>query len=454
MKKIIVSTLATLMIFTAAPNGATASGPIPVTTQINGDVRQVNLFPLANNKVLVTWVDFEGPSAWLRTRVVKNTSTILAQNTVNSAAASYDWGRSIFPNITKNAKNQFFATWTVNKSTGDQNIQSVLGATSNDGVSWSDPFSVIPDITFAGSPSVCERESEMLDCGFTAISSAIDDQGKLAVIFSRKLSETKERIFAVATSNKNSWPTPTILGTVGQLRDVNIVGLTKGFATNYMNYGSASNCSIYVNFYGWGKSTWTKTQRASWRPVNTVVNSRWVQRDSELLTLVMGSEITSGGIYMRNFDVAKGAWSGLSREIQPAKPSIVYQNIRVGTVGEKLFVSYVTFNQITAQSTLILSSQDSNLSNVVTKVALKAKDQIDQVGFTATALGEGAFTFNTAGKGYFVSLKSAKARLVDTTLSHPNLDAAVATGKGSLLVAFTSRTDNSVQLVLSQVALK
>lgn len=363
------------------------------------NVREPKVFSTKTGSVLVSWVEEIQNKNWLKAKVVRTNDTQTQTVSVNKVPATNNMDLGLLPKIVGNDSNQYFAVWAMKSVIEGKLNQRIVGTTSTGGLQWSDPFVIVPNTEFSGDIEECSFDPFRNDCGFGMLNAAIDDKGRLAVLVSRKSGEYSSSIWAAATSSRFSWPELNRLGSVWQLRDMNIVGLDNGFATSYMNYSKASSCAVYVNFFGWGKQEWSDTLRATFRSANTVIRSQWVQRDENTLSLAMASEITAGGVFIRNFNPNTLKWVGLSQQIEPAKEKLVYQNITAEAYGDDFAIGYVTYNQETGISTAKLATQSGPTGTFKISSVTALNDQINPLMVAATKNMTPVFAYQALGLG-------------------------------------------------------
>jgi hypothetical protein len=371
-----------------------------------------NILNLGSGKVLVTWVDEMLGENWLRARVIRADDSLSDQVTLNGSTAASNVGYQTSPTVAGNSKGKVFATWIEQTIEADHVVQTVKGVTSTDGITWSSPFVVIPAATFDTYTGTCDMDSDMNNCGYIHLTNAVDGQGNLAVIVAKRFDRSTTRIYVTATKDSSNWPRLHRIGTVNDLRDASVVGLTSGFVTNHMNYVGGSSCGVYLSIFSVADETWSSPITGSIRMANTVIHSQVIQRDAKTITLAMAAELEVGGLYFRNLNLTNKTWSSSSKEILPAKDRFVYQNLRVAKTGSGMAIGFVTYDQKIGRSYANLATQTSLNSAFKTSVLSNSGDQIDPLFISATTTGTPVYAYMgsggpglVAGSGLSKSLK-------------------------------------------------
>ncbi|MFM8927688.1 MAG: hypothetical protein ACKOFA_05760 [Rhodoluna sp.] len=384
-----------------AASDPAVTNPIELTLEKaqNAAVASSKIFKTETGSVLVSWVEERDSKNWLKTKILRNNNELSRTVTVTHYPPGSEAVSSLPPVIVANKSNNYFAVWVVASKKADIRYQRIVGSKSIGGLKWSKPFVVIPNTALTRDRDSCRHEQELGGCGFARINAAIDEVGNLAVLVAENPREYTTTIWATATSRSDSWPERTKLGKVSELRNMDVVGLDYGFAANYMNYLGGRNCAVFVNFFGRDDRLWSKPMRATFIPHNTVINSQWVQRDVNTLTLVLAAEIDFGGLYYRNFDLRTMAWVSLSKTIQPPKSEYVYQNITAKASGENLSIGYVSYDRTARLSRANLAIQNGVDGKFSTGVVASDRDQINPIFLDVASDGEPVFGYQGQGIG-------------------------------------------------------
>jgi hypothetical protein len=234
------------------------------------------------------------------------------------------------------------------------------------------------------------------------------------------------------------WPAMKQLGTVINQGQNEIVGLTTGFAVSWTDYIGGESCSTKAAYFDPKNSKWGSTLLAQNIQKNTVMSSKWVQRDGETLTLVMGSENEQGGISVRNFSLTTKKFSGAIKVIAPNETDVVFQKISAAAKGKAMVIGYTTYNQVSAASQARMILQRSTTGTYSSKIVENGVEQIDPVATGFSKAGTGFFVYNEAGKptnltmakGSYTPLdlpgKTSIAYTEDVSISSTDMLAAVS----------------------------
>jgi hypothetical protein len=172
-----------------------------------------------------------------------------------------------------------------------------------------------------------------------------------------------------------------------------IVSLTSGFAVSYTDYLSNDTCSIKVALYDGETSEWGPTMIAKNLNENTVINSKWIQRSSKTLTLVISAQ-NFGGIVIKHYRLSTNTWAGSGRVARVGEESIVFQQIAVATKGWQIAIGYITYNQTNGVSQARILVQKTVTGSFTHKVL-----QSGEGGIHPVSAG-----FNKSGNAFFAYL--------------------------------------------------
>jgi hypothetical protein len=397
MKKSIVFLVAlALSIAIASPGSAVDSAitsvkKVTVNTSSGFAVRGAQGLPLANGNTLVSWVEeIDMDNTHLRTKLVSATNKVGKVQTLTSSSAFVSMIGDASPQLVVNKKGQLFAAW-VQRTTKDNVVsEKVVGRTSTNVTTWSKLFDVTS--TLPVTAEMCDDETNA-DCGFTKLQAAIDDTGRVGVLLGFSSSEGFIEYKVSATSNTANWPALKLLGSLETQMASEIVSLTSGFAVSYTDYLSNDTCSIKVALYDGETSEWGPTMIAKNLNENTVINSKWIQRSSKTLTLVISAQ-NFGGIDIKHYRLFTNTWAGSGRVARVGEESIVFQQIAVATKGWQIAIGYITYNQTNGVSQARILVQKTVTGSFTHKVL-----QSGEGGIHPVSAG-----FNKSGNAFFAYL--------------------------------------------------
>jgi hypothetical protein len=397
MKKSIVFLVAlALSIAIASPGSAVDSAitsvkKVTVNTSSGFEVRGAQGLPLANGNTLVSWVEeIDMDNIHLRTKLVSATNKVGKVQTLTSSAAFVSMIGDSYPQLVVNKKGKLFAAW-VQRTTKDNVVSDkVVGRTSTNGTTWSKLFDVTS--TLPVTAEMCDFKTNA-DCGFTKLQAAIDDTGRVGVLVGFSSSEGFIEYRVSATSNTANWPALKLLGSLETQMASEIVSLTSGFAVSYTDYLSNDTCSIKVALYDGETSEWGPTMIAKNLNENSVINSKWIQRSSKTLTLVISAQ-NFGGIVIKHYRLSTNTWAGSGRVARVGEASIVFQQIAVSTQGWQIAIGYITYNQTNGVSQARILVQKTVTGSFTHKVL-----QSGEGGIHPVSAG-----FNKSGNAFFAYL--------------------------------------------------
>jgi hypothetical protein len=347
MKKLSVLLL-TAALFTSTLSAAGASTPAVsdvkkiTVARITGNVGAAQTIPLPGDRNLVAWSEeVKSGSFWFRTRLLSSKDKFGRAITLNKSMAHSPFFNDTAPKVVANKKGRLFAAWIKRTKKNSVVTDQVIGRTSSNGTTWSKEFAVTKPLRVTATN--CDDFSAA-NCGYSDFKIAIDESGRLAILLGSSSAARKIDFRVAATKNSAKWPTLKFLGSVRDQRTSEVVGLVSGFAVSYMDY-TGESCASRVALFNPKTSKWSSTLTAQNIPVNTVVYSSWVQRDSNTLSLVLNSEITQGGIGIRDYNLKTNKWIGATRTLVPSEESVVFQRFEVATKGTAVIIAYTTYNQ-------------------------------------------------------------------------------------------------------------
>jgi hypothetical protein len=365
MKKLFVLLL-TAALFTSTLSAAADTAPAIshveriLVAKINGVAGFSETIPLPGDRNLVTWSEERANGVfWLKTRLLDSKNRFSKVITLNKAAAHSPFYNDTAPRVVANKKGQLFAAWIKRTVKGTVTTDQILGRTSKNGTTWSKEFAVTKPLRVTGRN--CEDFSTA-NCGYSDFKIAIDESGRLAVMVGSSSALRKIDFRVAATKNSAKWPNLKFLGTVRDQRESEIVGLAAGFAVSYMDY-TGESCASRVALFNPKTSKWTNTLTAQNITINTVVYSRWIQRDANTLSIVFNSEIERGGIGIRNYNLKTNKWSGSVRTLVPSEEKVVFQRFEVAARGAAVMIAYTTYNQdsgVTQNRMVLLRSKTAS----------------------------------------------------------------------------------------------
>jgi hypothetical protein len=369
MKKLSV-VLVTAALFTSTISGASAATPaisntkqIPIVKITNG-IWAAETFSLSGGRTLVAWAEAGKSNAlWFRTRIMNSKDKFGKVIQLNKAAAFSALYQETAPKIVANKKGMLFAAWIKRTKKGSTVTDQIIGRTSTNGTTWSKEFAATKPLKVTGTR--CD-DFDSPNCGYLRHEIAIDESGRLAVLVGSSSARFKVDFRVSATRTSSKWPTPKSLGTVREQRATEIVGLSSGFAVSYTDY-TGKSCATRVALFNAKTSKWSATMTAQNIPVNTVVYSKWVQRDSNTLSIITNSEIEQGGIGIRDYSLKTRKWLAPTKNLAPSEESVVFQNLQVGTKGTSVAIGYTTYNQVsgmTQHRMILLSSKTAAAQNI------------------------------------------------------------------------------------------
>ncbi len=406
-----------------------SSTSVTVANLTDTNLRESSAYLLRNGNTLVSWLEEFEDTTWLKTRVVSPSNTLGPTVTVNQDSPAFPGtGVNLLPHISSNEKGDLFATWVTQATTESEINQTILGATSSDGQTWTVPFTVVPTRIFV-LDSVCEDFYSMGDCGYFNIYSAINEQKQLTVATATYQSEGKSKLSVTSSKTGSSWTELTRIGGFSSDSDVDLTGLSKGFIIGYAtsSRGQTEASSVYMSHLSDAGSSWSKVQRASFKTANTSFHIKWVERNSKLASLVIASEINAGGLAVRNFDLANVRWTGLSELWQPVPNRFVFQKISATTYGSSLAVQYSTYDQKNGATSLLTAVQSAIGGKVNIKTLENGRDQIDPL-FTGTSSGSIPFFAYQFSAGTHVTV------LANNTARVMRIPLATGTYVGSMVI--------------------
>lgn len=348
MKKISVL-LVTAALFTSTITGASATTPaisnakqIQIAKIANG-VWAAKTISLSAGRTLVAWAE-EGKSnaIWFRTRILDSKDKFGKVITLNKNAAHSAFYNDTNPKIVANKKGKLFASWIKRTTKGSAVTEQIVGRTSSNGTTWSKEFAVTKPLKVTGTR--CD-DFNSPNCGYLKHEIALDESGRLGVLVGTSSAPRKVEYRVIATRNSAKWPAPKLLGSVRDTRAAEIVGLTAGFAVSYADYTGESSATR-VALFNAKTSKWSSTMTTQNIRVNTVVYSKWVQRDSKTLSLITVSELLQGGVGIRDYSLTTNKWIAPTKTLVPSEESVVFQNFEVGTKGTSVVIGYTTYNQV------------------------------------------------------------------------------------------------------------
>ncbi|MEI8231133.1 MAG: hypothetical protein WCG32_00980 [Actinomycetes bacterium] len=326
--------------------------PVSSQTEITvktlaGSIRNPRVFSLANGSSLVTWLEENDEGYFLKARTVSINNKLGTLQTISSGVAQLlVSGDGVQDTVAINRNGKLFAVWVTLGTRHGVASQKIWGRTSVDGENWSKPFVVIPGLSLTGDPDMCmEDPTNSPSCGYLRLQAAIDDKGRQAVLVADSTQSNVDRYRMKATSFTGKWCNFKTLTPTPEIRGSEILGLTSGFMVSATKYGSMTTNAVKTSYYDPKTEAWTNTSTAIAISANTVITGHWVQRDRKNLTIAMASEILSGGVSMRNFNVDTKTWSSDLITIQEHEQHLVYQDVRAAKVGTDFVVLFNTYNQ-------------------------------------------------------------------------------------------------------------
>lgn len=396
MKKSIIFFVALAFAFAVAAPGSAVDSAITSVKKVTVNTSSgysvgAQVLPLSNGSTLVSWVEeIDMDNTYLRTRLVSEANIVGKILTLNSSGAFANMIGDSYPQLVVNKKGKLFAAW-VQRTTKDNIVsERVVGRTSTNGTTWSKLFNVTSSLPVTA--EMCD-ERTTADCGFTKLQAAIDDTGRVGVLVGSSSSEGFIEYEVSATSNTANWPALKLLGSLEDQRASEIVGLASGFAVSYTDYLGSDSCSIKVALYDGETSEWGPTMIAKNLNENTVINSKWIQRSSKTLTLVLSAE-KFNGIVVKHYRLSTNTWAGSGRIAQVGEASIVFQQIRVATQGWQIAIGYVTYNQTNGASQARILVQKTVTGSFTHEVL-----QSGEGGILPVSAG-----FNKSGNAFFAYL--------------------------------------------------
>jgi hypothetical protein len=416
MKKVLPALVAFSLSLTfispaSAITAVTGLKKITVASVAIGSARDPQVLDIGKGRTLVSWVEEKSNQTYsLKTKVVSATNKLGKVITVNPALASSNMNMESLPQITVSSKGKLFAAWVQRTSSETTVTDRVFGRTSTNGTTWSKVFAISQPVV--ADKAYCE-DSAMDGCGVGSLQISVDGAGRTGVLVSTVLEEGIHDYKATVTSRTSKWPALKLLGTVANQISSEIVGLTQGFAVSWMDYTGGQSCANKVAHFDPKTSKWGSTLLAQNIQKNTVVFSKWVQRDSKTLTLVMGSQLEQGGITIRNFSLVSKKWTGVPRLVIPSEPSVVFQNISAAAKGKALAIGYTTYNQQSAVSQARMILQKSTTGAFSSRVLENGVDQIDPVFAGFSKSGEAFFVYNELSRSSRLTKFKSSAKPMD-----------------------------------------
>lgn len=400
MKKVLSSLVAAALSITViSPASATVAvtglKKMTVATITGASTRSPQVIDLGKGRTLVSWVEENNSSLLaLKTKVVSSTNKVGKVIAINTKLAHSNDNLSALPKLVSNGKGKLFAAWVQRSTKGSTVSDQIYGRTSTNGSTWSKTFPISKPVLV--DKGFCIDSD--IECGINSLQISIDGAGRTGVLISTILEEGIFDYKASVTSKTSMWPAMKQLGTVINQRRNEIVGLTTGFAVSWTDYIGGESCSTKAAYFDPKSSKWGTTLTAQAINKNTVVYSKWVQRDSKTLTLVMSSQIEEGGISVRNFSLTTKKFSGSTRVISPTETNVVFKNISAAAKGKVMVIGYTTYNQDSGASQARMILQRSTTGTYSSKIVENGVGHIDPVATGFSKAGTGFFVYNETGK--------------------------------------------------------
>lgn len=441
MKKVLSSLVAAALSITViSPASATVAvtglKKMTVATITGASTRSPQVIDLGKGRTLVSWVEENNSSLLaLKTKVVSSTNKVGKVIAINTKLAHSNTHLGSLPKLVSNGKGKLFASWVQRSTKGSTVSDQIYGRTSTNGSTWSKTFPISKPVLVDKGFCI---DSDMDGCGINSLQISIDGAGRTGVLISTILEEGIFDYKASVTSKTSMWPAMKQLGTVINQRRNEIVGLTTGFAVSWTDYIGGESCSTQAAYFDPKSRKWGTTLTAQAINKNTVVYSKWVQRDSKTLTLVMSSQIEEGGISVRNFSLTTKMFSGSTRVISPTETNVVFQNISAAAKGKVMVIGYTTYNQDSGASQARMILQRSTTGTYSSKIVENSVGQIDPLATGFSKSGTGFFVYNELGKpsnltmakGSYTPLdlpgKSSIAYTEDVSISSTDMLSAVS----------------------------
>ena len=441
MKKVLSALVAAALSITViSPASATVAvtglKKMTVATVTGVSTRSPQVIDLGKGRTLVSWLEENNSELLaLKTKVVSSTNKLGRVTAINTKLAHSNRDLNGLPKLVSNSKGKLFAAWVQRSTKGSTVTDQIYGRTSTNGSTWSKIFPISKPVLV--DKGFC-TDSNMDGCGINSLQISIDGAGRTGVLISTILEEGIFDYKASVTSKTSMWPAMKQLGTVINQGRNEIVGLTTGFAVSWTDYIGGESCSTKAAYFDPKNSKWGSTLLAQNILKNTVMSSKWVQRDSKTLTLVMGSENEQGGISVRNFSLTTKKFSGAIKVIAPNETDVVFQNISAAAKGKAMVIGYTTYNQVSAASQARMILQRSTTGTFSSKIVDNGVDQIDPVATGFSKAGTGFFVYNETGKptnlamakGSYTPLdlpgKTSIAYTEDVSISSTDMLAAVS----------------------------
>jgi hypothetical protein len=357
--KFLTITTVALLAFSVTSPGTAEESAIKNTSGVeilNGNVIGQDVYPLSDGTALISWLEATNQKAILKVKVASKKNKLSAAVTLNEAGSPNREFSYTLPRIVVNDKNKIFASWIKETEVSGSVTQSVMGSISTGGIKWSKPFTIIPSRTFDNLQD-CDSPREIeLSCGFSQLTSAIDQKGRLAIGVTSNEGSNGSKFEVTTASKQSAWKKLKLLTKrSAPLTQTNILGLADGFAMSLTNY-TGNDCSIISSYFDPKTSTWQKANIAKTGNLNSQIFSRWVQRDASNLSLVIDSELA--GIEVRNYSLKKKAFSNSWKVWQTTPENTVFGSLTTYAAGKRLVVQYRVYDQITGSTEVRVALQE------------------------------------------------------------------------------------------------
>lgn len=398
MKKPAISALISLLALVLATPAQAIDGALadPVQIQVvhltNTNVYNTSVLALPKNASLVSWLDSYTTNN-LRARTVSSSNELGRIITLNTTPASVGMSMQNAPKVVGNSSGKLLAIWISSKIVNDVEYQKVLGRTSSNGSNWSKAFLIAKPIPVTGGQR-CEDDMGMGGCGYSRIYAAVDGSGRYSVAVGvASTTENNKTDLKVTTASKtNAWSPLKKIGSLRDIRQVELVGLRSGFMFGYTNYVSGTSCSFIVSYFNPVKKLWGAALKAQSIADNTVIQGKIVQRDAKTVSIVTIPELL-GGIQVRNFSLVTRKFTSFSATAKPAVTDVVYQNVSAAARGSKLVIGYASYDRNTAETAANLIVQTGVTGGFTSNVLETANNQIDPLAVGINGAGHPYFSY-------------------------------------------------------------